>query len=253
MIYNLLCEILKNKYIKNRRIIMIGIICAMDEELEVVLKLMKDTKKENRYNFNFFIGTINDVPCCAVKCGVGKVNSAICTQTIILVYKPNFILNIGVAGALKENINISDVVIAENVVQHDFDVSAFPGREKGEICGIDLVKIPCSKWLTQKIIQSAEKIKNISIHKGTILTGDQFINSSEKLIELRKTFNGTACEMEAGSVGHVCYYNGVDFAIIRSISDRADKKSPVDFESFIKTSSKNSAAILNEFTKSFQD
>lgn len=253
MIYNLLCEILKNKYIKNRRIIMIGIICAMDEELEEVLKIMKNTKKETGHNFNFFIGTINDVPCCAVKCEVGKVNSAICTQTLILIYKPKFILNVGVAGAIKENVNISDVVIGKNVVQHDFDVSAFPGREKGEICGIDLVKIPCSKWLTQKIIQSAEKIKGISIHEGTILTGDQFINSSEKLFELRKTFDGIACEMEAGSIGHVCYYNGVDFAIIRSISDRADNDSPVDFESFIKNSSKNSAAILNEFTKSFQD
>lgn len=253
MIYNLLCEILKNKYIKNRRIIMIGIICAMDEELEEVLKIMKNTKKETGHNFNFFIGNINDVPCCAVKCEVGKVNSAICTQTLILIYKPKFILNVGVAGAIKENVNISDVVIGENVVQHDFDVSAFPGREKGEICGIDLVKIPCSKWLTQKIIQSAEKIKGISIHEGTILTGDQFINSSEKLFELRKTFDGIACEMEAGSIGHVCYYNGVDFAIIRSISDRADNDSPVDFESFIKNSSKNSAAILNEFTKSFQD
>lgn len=253
MIYNLLCEILKNKYIKNRRIIMIGIICAMEEELEEVLKIMKNTKKETGHNFNFFIGTINDVPCCAVKCEVGKVNSAICTQTLILIYKPKFILNVGVAGAIKENVNISDVVIGKNVVQHDFDVSAFPGREKGEICGIDLVKIPCSKWLTQKIIQSAEKIKGISIHEGTILTGDQFINSSEKLFELRKTFDGIACEMEAGSIGHVCYYNGVDFAIIRSISDRADNDSPVDFESFIKTSSRNSAAILNEFTKSFQD
>lgn len=232
---------------------MIGIICAMDEELEEVLKIMKNTKKETGHNFNFFIGTINDVPCCAVKCGVGKVNSAICAQTLILIYKPKFILNVGVAGAIKENVNISDVVIGENVVQHDFDVSAFPGREKGEICGINLVKIPCSKWLTQKIIQSAEKIKGISIHEGTILTGDQFINSSEKLFELRKTFDGIACEMEAGSIGHVCYYNGVDFAIIRSISDRADNDSPVDFESFIKTSSKNSADILNEFTKSFQD
>lgn len=232
---------------------MIGIICAMEEELEEVLKIMKNTKKETGHNFNFFIGTINDVPCCAVKCEVGKVNSAICTQTLILIYKPKFILNVGVAGAIKENVNISDVVIGKNVVQHDFDVSAFPGREKGEICGIDLVKIPCSKWLTQKIIQSAEKIKGISIHEGTILTGDQFINSSEKLFELRKTFDGIACEMEAGSIGHVCYYNGVDFAIIRSISDRADNDSPVDFESFIKTSSRNSAAILNEFTKSFQD
>lgn len=231
---------------------MIGIICAMDEELKEVLELMKDAKKETKYNFDFFIGTINGKACCAVKCGVGKVNSAICTQTLILIYKPIFILNIGVAGALKENVNISDVVIGENVVQHDFDVSAFPERQKGEVCGINLVKIPCSNWLTQKIIQSANKLKNISIHQGTILTGDQFINSSEKLFELRKEFDGIACEMEAGSIGHVCYYNGIDFAIIRSISDRADKKSPIDFESFIKTSSKNSASILDEFTKSFQ-
>lgn len=232
---------------------MIGIICAMDEELEEVLKLMKNFKKEIHCNFNFFIGTINNLECCAVKCGVGKVNSAICTQTLILIYKPNFILNVGVAGAIKENINISDVIIAENVIQHDVDISAFAGRKKGEISGIDLIKIPCSKWLTEKIFHSTAKSKNLSIHIGTILTGDQFINSSEKLLELKTTFNGIACEMEAGSIGHVCYYNSIDFAIIRSISDRADKKSPIDFKSFVKSSSKNSAIILDEFTKSFQD
>lgn len=232
---------------------MIGIICAMDEELEEVLKLMKNTKKETCHKFNFFTGTINKMACCAVKCGVGKVNSAICTQTLILIFKPKFILNIGVAGAIRENVNISDVVIGENVIQHDFDVSAFPNRKKGEVCGINLVKIPCTEWLSQQILTSASKIKNISTHKGTILSGDQFINSSEKLFELRKTFGGIACEMEAGSIGHVCYYNQIDYAIIRSISDKANQKSHIDFNSFIKSSSKNSAAILEEFIKSFQD
>lgn len=232
---------------------MIGIICALKEELEEVLAFAKNIKIEKVHPFEFIRGTIFGIDCCAVLCGVGKVSSAVCTQTLILKYKPDLILNVGVAGGIGKNISIGDIVIADFVVQHDFDVSAFSNRKKGEISDLNLVKIPCSKWITDKLLICSQKITDVNLYAGTILTGDQFVNSQTKLYELENEFGGKACEMEAGSIGHVCYLNKTDFGIIRSISDHADSNSVQNFKNFIKNSSKNASLLLTEFIKSFRD
>ncbi len=231
---------------------MIGIICAEPEEMNEIMIFMKNIKKEKVNSFEFTLGVLFGINCIIVMSGVGKVHSAICTQTLILKYHPDMILNVGVAGGIEENLNIGDIVIAQNVIQHDFDVSVFPGRKKGQISGFDAVEIPCTKWINDKILYSAKNIMDLNIHTGNILTGDQFINSSQKLYELKNEFNGMACEMEAGSIGQVCYLNNVDFGIIRSISDLANENSTGDFKSFIKKSSQNSALILSEFIKSYR-
>ncbi len=228
---------------------MIGIICALKEELEEILIFTENIKTENHYPFKFITGTIFGVNCCIVLCGVGKVSSAACTQALILKYHPDLILNVGVAGGIDKNISIGDIVIADFVVQHDFDASPFPGRKKGEISDLNLIKIPCSKWITDKLLVCSQKITDVNLHTGTILTGDQFINSKEKLYELKNEFGGKACEMEAGSIGHVCYLNKTDFGIIRSISDNADENSLPNFEKFVKNSSKKASLLLAEFIK----
>ncbi|MBR0423586.1 MAG: 5'-methylthioadenosine/adenosylhomocysteine nucleosidase [Clostridia bacterium] len=232
---------------------MIGIICALKEELDEILVFAKNIKIENQYPFKFIIGTIHGVNCCMVLCGVGKVSSAVCTQALILKYHPDLILNVGVAGGIDKNISIGDIVIANFVIQHDFDVSAFSHRKKGEISGLNLIKIPCSKWITDKLLICSQKITDINLHTGTILTGDQFINSQEKLYELKNEFDGKACEMEAGSIGHVCYLNKTDFGIIRSISDNANSESAQNYKKFVKSSSKKASSLLAEFIKSSRD
>lgn len=226
---------------------MIGIICAMTEELEEIVLLMKDKNYEKFGAFKFITGYINNTKCVVVKCGVGKVHAAICTQTLIFKYNPKFILNIGVAGAIDKNINIGDIVIASGTIQHDFDISAFPNRKKGEISGIDSVEIKCTKWIANKLLEYSKKFQNFKTHSGIILTGDQFINSKTKLLELKNEFGGIACEMEAGSIAQTCFVNKVDFGIIRAISDNADNNSHIDFYSFIKSSSKNNAILLMNF------
>ena len=229
---------------------MIGIICAMTEELEEIMSLLENKNCEKFGIFEFITGYINNNKCVAVKCGVGKVHAAICTQTLIIKYNPKFILNVGVAGAIDKKVNIGDIVVASGTIQHDFDISAFPNRKKGEISGIDSVEIKCTNWIANKLLKYSEKFQNFKIHSGIILTGDQFINSKAKLIELKNEFGGIACEMEAGSIAQTCFINKTDFGIIRAISDNADNNSHVDFYSFVKSSSRNNALLLYEFIKS---
>lgn len=232
---------------------MIGIICAEISEINEILLLMENTIKERVNSFEFTIGTLHGLKCVVVLSGVGKVHAAMCTQTLIIKYNPDFILNVGVAGGIGENLKIGDIVIASGVIQHDFDVTAFPGRKKGEISGLQIVEFECTKWITNKILQCSQTFTDLNLHTGTILTGDQFLSSPQKLYELRNEFGGIACEMEAGSIGQVCYINKIDFGIIRSISDSANNSSAVDFKTFITNSSKNASLILSNFIKSYQD
>ena len=232
---------------------MIGIICAEPEELNEILKLMKNTKKEKICYLKFITGNILNTNCVISLSGVGKVHAAMCAQTMILKYHPNLILNIGVAGAVSSEIKIGDIIIGHGVIQHDFDVSAFPNRKKGEISGIGKVEIPCTKWIADKLKLSCKNIKEINFHYGTVLTGDQFIDSPKILNEIKNQFGGLVCEMEAGSIGQVCFINNIDFGIIKAVSDTADNSSTVDFKTFIKQASKKCVKLLMEFIKLNQD
>lgn len=228
---------------------MVSIICAMREEINEILAFAKNSKKIKFGVFEFTECEIFGVKCVLFLCGVGKVHAAMCTQALILKYNPDLILNVGIAGGLGAEINIGDTVIARGVIQHDFDISSFPGRKKGEISGIDLVEIPTTKWVADKILLWSKNILNMKVHEGIVLSGDQFVDSLDKAEELRNEFGGIACEMEAGAIGQVCYINKKDFGIIRAISDNANSASGVDFEKFKKTSSKNAAVILSNFIK----
>lgn len=223
---------------------MIGIIGAMSIEIESLKNLMTDIKCETAAHINFYIGKLNGIECVISVCGVGKVNAAICTQIMISRYSPKAILNVGVAGALKEDIKIGDIVIADYVIQHDIDTSAV-GDEKGFISGLNIIKIPCSKSINKKILNISSEL-NEHIHIGTIATGDQFIACNKKLINIRDTFGAIACEMEAGSIGHVCFANEVDFAVLRVISDNANSNSRIDYNKFkFVVVEKNTHLIIN--------
>ena len=159
----------------------------------------------------------------------------------------------GVAGSIEENVKIGDIIIASGVIQHDFDVTAFPGRKKGEISGLETVEFECTKWITDKMLRSSQNLTDLNLYTGTILTGDQFLISPQKLYELKNEFGGVACDMESGSIGHVCYLNKTDFSVIKSISDSTNLNSASDFQAFITQSSKNAGLIILNFIKSYQD
>ncbi len=224
---------------------MIGIIGAMDVEVNKFKEQMIGVSIETVSGIEFVCGTLWGNPTVVAVSGVGKVNAAICTQTMCLRYAPRFIINSGVAGGLAEGLNVCDTVIADNVVQHDMDTSPL-GDPVGFISGLDLEDIPTDPELTEKLHQAS--LEN-DIHSiiGKIVSGDQFINSKEKKDYLIGTFGASACEMEAASIGHVCYKNEVPFAILRSISDNADGSSHITYTDFVQLAADNLEKVMKSF------
>ena len=157
---------------------MIGIIGAMDVEVNSFKDLMTDKKTETFSGTEFVSGNLWGKPTVVAVSGVGKVNAAICTQTMCLKYNPEFIINSGVAGGLEKSLNICDVVVASAVIQHDMDTSPL-GDPVGFISGINLVDIPANELISAKLA-SASSGSGIHTLTGKIVSGDQFINRQDK-------------------------------------------------------------------------
>lgn len=228
----------------------IGIIGAMSSEVDGVKAEMEAVSVNIISGIEFATGRINGVETIVAQAGVGKVNAAICAQTMVLIYKPNAIINIGVAGGYN-NLSIGDVVIADSVVQHDMDTSSLGelGEPKGFINGIDLIHIPTDKKLSEKLLEAARN-EDVVCCSGVIASGDQFINSTKRAQQLHDDFNAIAFEMEGASIGHVCFQNKIPFAVLRSISDNGDDSSNIDFPAFVKAAADIAISIILSFLRS---
>ena len=219
-----------------------GIIGAMSVEVEALKAEMTNTVKETVSGIEFVSGSLCGKDVVVAQCGVGKVFAALCAQTMILKYGVDRVINTGVAGSLSDKLAILDVAVATEVVQHDMDTSPL-GDPVGLISGINIVKIPACKSLCDEIAQAAEA-NGINCVKGVIASGDQFINSASKKAWIHDTFDAIACEMEGASIGHVCYVNGVDFAVIRAISDSASDESNIEFPEMVRLAAAQSTAMI---------
>jgi len=224
----------------------IGIIGAMDVEVAGLIEFMENIKKETISSTVYYEGTLQGKNVVVAKCGVGKVHAAVCAQTMILKYKPDVIINTGVAGSLNSKLDIADLVISDSVVQHDMDTSGI-GDPIGLISGVNLINIPCPKDLVEQIEKSAKTIKDTNVIVGTIASGDQFICNQDKRDYIVKHFDALCAEMEGAAIGHVCYLNNVDFCIVRAISDKADGSAHMDFPTFAKIAAKKSTQLINTF------
>lgn len=226
---------------------MLGIIGAMDVEVDMLKSMLSDTQTKTISTVDFVKGKLHGKDVVVARCGIGKVNAAICAQSMILRYAPDAIINIGVGGSLSNLLDIGDVAIADYVVQSDADTSPL-GDPVGLISTINIIKIPCSEGVTDLISKCADKLGLRGV-RGTISTSDAFIASSEKKDWLVSNFDAIACEMEGGSIGHVCYVNGVDFSVLRAVSDKADGSSHMDYGQFCAMAAKNSTALICEYIK----
>ena len=228
---------------------MTGIICAMEIELEKIL-LVTENKEETVISGKKYIkGSICGKNIVASVSGVGKLNAAICAQSMILRFSPNIIINSGVAGGLSDTIATTDIVIADKVVQHDIDMTPV-GKNPGYIIGLDTVEIKCDKKITDALCRSVKKL-GIHYETGTIASGDQFINGGEKVKYIKTVFNASATEMEGAAIGQVCALNNVPFCVLRSISDKADSVSHIDNQTFEKIASENSAGAIIGFIEDY--
>ncbi len=229
---------------------MIGIIGAMDIEVNELISQLENKTLTKISGINFYSGKMFEKDVVIAKCGVGKVNAAVCAQTMILTYRPDVVINTGVAGSLSEKLNICDVAIATDVVQHDMDTSPL-GDPVGFISGIDLVKIPCDIRISQLLYNSTKQIDGVNCELGTIASGDQFLNSDDTKKKIVDNFGAIAGEMEGASIGHVAYLNNVPFSILRVMSDNASGESNIDFPKFCQIAAQKSIEICKNFIEMF--
>lgn len=229
---------------------MIGIIGAMDIEVKALKNLLRDVRSEKISNIEFFSGKIGETETVIAKCGVGKVFAAICAQTMIMQYSPDVILNIGVAGGLSKTLNIGDIVIADNVVQHDMDTTAL-GDERGFLSEIERIKIPADKEVLTAL-ESACRYAGVNYQVGTIASGDEFVADEDKKQMIKDIFSAKACEMEGGAIGQVCFVNKVAFGVLRAISDGANGGASMDFPKFAAIAAENSAKVIERFIFTFE-
>lgn len=229
---------------QNKEFNTIGIIAAMQIEIDGIKEKIEKAETVTISGIDFVCGTIGDKKIIAAKCGIGKVFAALCAQTMILKFAPDCIVNTGVAGGLSDGLKILDVVVADDVVQHDMDTSHI-GDPVGLLSGINIVNIPCNKKISDALCESVAAA-GVSCIRGTVATGDQFVCTDEKRQYIKNTFNAAACEMEGGAIGHVCYVNDLPFGIIRAISDGGDDDASLDYPTFAAKAAENSVrAVLN--------
>ncbi|MBW9154903.1 5'-methylthioadenosine/adenosylhomocysteine nucleosidase [Clostridium tagluense] len=226
----------------------IGIIGAMSEEVEFLLRDMELETSEVKANMKFSFGTIHNKNVVIVTSGIGKVNAAVCAQILIDDFKVDYVINVGIAGGTKKNIYPGDVVIANNLVQHDIDTSAF-GDRIGQIPRLDTFDFKCDKKLIDHAVEACKDISGHNYFVGRIVSGDQFIANIDKIKWLNSEFECLACEMEGASIAQVCYLNEIPFVVIRSISDNANNGAHMEYEKFKDIAVENSTKILNNMLK----
>lgn len=223
----------------------LGIIGAMQMEIENLKPSIKNPVLETISGATFIKGQIDGIDVVAAVSGIGKVFAAVCTEIMVLHFGVDHIINIGVAGTLVKDLKVLDVAVAESAVQHDMNTSAL-GDPVGLISGINVVNFESDKKLTQ-IVCDVLKDKGINYQTGVIASGDMFVDTDKQRDRIRQTFNAIACEMEGGSIAHVCYINNVPFTLIRSISD--GDGSAMDYNTFAGKAAEQSISIVLDVIK----
>ncbi len=221
----------------------IGIIGAMDEEVDLLRSKITEIDEMNLAGSEFYKGYIGHQEVVLLKSGIGKVNAAMGTALMIEKFQPDVIINTGSAGGFHSELSVGDIVISTEVRHHDVDVTIF-GYEYGQV-----PKMPASFSPDENLVRVAEKsavkIKGIQVVKGLIASGDSFMNDPEKVEFIRNKMPDLfAVEMEAAAIAQVAYQFKVPFVIIRSLSDIAGKDSNVSFDQFLETAAKNSAELI---------
>ena len=228
----------------------IGIIGAMQIEVDLLQERMEQQTVIERAGMSFYEGILCGVPVVIVKCGAGKVNSAICAQILADLFAVTHIINTGVAGSLSANVDYCDVVISTEVCYHDMHNEAM-GYKPGEpprpgwlLYTADEAMVRCAERACGEVLSGIKD--GPTIHKGRIVTGDWFINSAERKAAVIAKFGGLCTEMEGAAIGHSAYLNGIPFVVIRSISDKADDSADIDFHSFEVEAAKRSMEVVKE-------
>ena len=231
---------------------MLGIIGAMDEEVAKLKEMIENLQIVYKSGMDFFSGKIEGTDVVVVKCGVGKVNAAMCTQTMIDVFDVTGIINTGIAGSLDADINIGDIVLASDTLEHDMDVAAL-GYEPGIIPDTSVSVFKTDDYLMDIAMQAVKASAiDVTVFTGRVVSGDQFISSKEKKEWLVSTFDGRCAEMEGAAIGHVAVLNSVPYLVVRAISDKADDSAQMDYPAFAARAIDNSVRMMTEIIRRYE-
>ena len=229
----------------------IGIIGAMDEEVEILKSLMEVTETVTQAGMTFYKGLLHNQNIVLARSGIGKVNAAVCAQLMITLFDINYLINSGVAGTLHPDINQGDIVISTDAVQHDVDTTVF-GDPLGTIPRLGVTFFGANPALIDLAEEAAKTLnfEGVSIFKGRVASGDQFIAGGTAKDRIQSHFAPSAVEMEGAAIAHVAYLNNVPYVIIRAISDKADGSADLSYEEFLPLAAKHASLLLEQIVKS---
>jgi adenosylhomocysteine nucleosidase len=230
---------------------MLGIIGAMDEEVAKIKEQLTDVQVESRAAMDFYKGKLDGREVVVVRSGIGKVNAAMCAQILADVYHVSGIINTGIAGSLRAEINIGDIVLSSDAIQHDMDATSF-GYELGQVPRVDTFSFQADEKLIALAKDCCARVNpEIQTFVGRVVTGDQFISDKAKKEWLIRTFDGYCTEMEGAAIAQASYLNKVPFLIVRAISDKADDSASVDYPVFEAQAIAHSVNLLTEMVRCY--
>ena len=224
----------------------IGIIGAMELEVEELKSKMSVERIVEKASMKFFEGTLNGANVVVVQCGIGKVNAGMCVQILADCFDVTHIINTGVAGSLNADLDIGDILISTEAVYHDMDVSPL-GYEVGQVPGIDVKFFPADKAMIDAAKESCEKVNtDIHVMTGRVASGDQFIASKEVKDKIISDVAGYCAEMEGAAIAQTCMLCNVSFVVIRGISDVPNGENHIDFNEYLDMISRRVANLITK-------
>ena len=223
---------------------MLGIIGAMEVEVKELREMMENPQAQTVAGMTFYQGTIKGKEVVVVRSGIGKVNAGICSQILVDRYQVEGIINTGIAGSLRNEINIGDIVLATVAVQHDVDATGF-GYPLGEIPQMGIKEFPADEKLRALAEECSKKANpDIQVFCGRVASGDQFISNKEKKNWIKDNFDAYCTEMEGAAIAQAAYLNNIPYLVVRAISDKADDSANMDYSEFEAKAVKNSVRLM---------
>ncbi|NCB99631.1 MAG: 5'-methylthioadenosine/adenosylhomocysteine nucleosidase [Clostridia bacterium] len=226
-----------------------GIIGAMEEEVAFLKERMAIEKTEQIAGMEFCQGICEGHQVVVVRSGIGKVNAAVCTQILVDIFRVDAIINTGVAGSLQNAINIGDIVVSTDALQHDMDATGF-GYELGVIPRMETSVFKADEGLADLAEKVCREVNpDIQVFRGRVVSGDQFVSSREVKDSLIKNFAGFCTEMEGAAIAQAAWLNHVPFLILRAISDKADGSAEMDYGEFEHKAIEHTVALVTGMLK----
>jgi MTA/SAH nucleosidase len=224
----------------------IAIISAMSSEIEAVIDILDKIEKKKVGGSDIYSGKYKENEIICAVSYEGKVNAAVCAQSVILLYKPDAVINLGVGGGIDPSLKPGDVVVATSVVQHDFNCEK-RGYAKGQVCNFETPLMKCDDGIREKLFDCAKEIDGITVTQGIVATGDQFVSSTATARRIRKEFGASVVEMESAAIGQTCLLNGIPFGVVRAVSDNGDDSAFGSFGDFLEFAVANSVKLIKRF------